>query len=145
MPITAQFPGLLPMLPLSQREMGRVLKAMCAGLEQYAGQTIPEPELLLTDDAGIAALNCAHLACPGPTNILSFPGRTGQGGSLALSVEMLRRECLLYGQDASEHLVRLLAHGLAHLNGHDHGPEMWEICAMLENEGLAGLHPAGES
>lgn len=45
-------------------------------------------------------------------------------GWLVLSLDTWRRECLLYGQAPVEHAMRLLAHGLGHLAGYDHGPEM---------------------
>ncbi|MDR3176355.1 MAG: rRNA maturation RNase YbeY [Desulfovibrio sp.] len=53
-------------------------------------------------------------------------------GSLVLSADTLEREAFLYGQDAADYCLRLLAHGFAHLLGHGHGPEM----AKFE-EGLA--------
>ena len=83
------------------------------------------------------------MGCHGPTNVLSFPldeslAETGdddapvQLGGLVLSVDALHREALLYGQDVREHCLRLLAHGLGHLAGYDHGPEMDGLCeAML--------------
>ena len=40
------------------------------------------------------------------------------------SLDTLRRECLLYGQEPAEHALRLLAHGMAHLCGLDHGEQM---------------------
>jgi len=45
-------------------------------------------------------------------------------GALALSLDAVAREAFLYGQDPVEHGLRLLAHGLAHLAGYDHGPDM---------------------
>ena len=45
-------------------------------------------------------------------------------GDLVLSVDTLAREAFLYGQDPVEHTARLLAHGLLHLAGFDHGEEM---------------------
>lgn len=124
-----------PFSPFSRREWSVWLEAM---LRAAVGpDDAPELELVLVRDGDIAALNAAHLDCTGPTNILSFPdGRLSPGGrglgSLALSVDTLRRECVLYGQEPAEHARRLLAHGLAHLLGHDHGPVMDAVCAALE-------------
>lgn len=53
-------------------------------------------------------------------------------GTLVLAPETLHRECLLYGQEPEEHTLRLLAHGLAHLLGHDHGPRMDAVCRQME-------------
>ena len=90
-------------------------------------------ELALMHDAEIAVLNAAHLGCAGPTNILSFPASPEEAGLgvLALGVETWLREATLYGQETEEHARHLLAHGLAHLLGHDHGPAMDECCAFL--------------
>ena len=86
----------------------------------------------------------------GPTNILSFPENDSKTvfigkaqsaimknrsslGTLILSIDTLLREAYLYGQNPQTHAVRLLAHGLAHLLGYDHGKEMWELTDFLED------------
>ena len=69
--------------------------------------------------------------CPlGPveTTVLSFPGDESLPGVMLLSLDTLNRECLLYGQDPAEHLLRLLAHSVGHLAGYDHGEEMDALC-----------------
>lgn len=137
-------PGMGWMLPLAPGE----LRALFAAMQDAVGLAGWIVELELTGDEDIARLNAAHLGCAGPTNILSFPARDGapvpsghsttpdSGGKgatpeppgrlgwLVLSLDTWRRECLLYGQEPVEHALRLLAHGLAHLAGHDHGPAM---------------------
>lgn len=117
---------LSPGFPLGRRELRELLeiclKAM--GLDDTVFT------LRLVDDAEISRLNAAFLGCTGPTNILSFPAEADEGdadptlGELALSVPTLTREADLYGQDPQEHTARLLAHGILHLAGYDHGPEM---------------------
>ncbi|WP_459933878.1 rRNA maturation RNase YbeY [Fundidesulfovibrio butyratiphilus] len=91
-------------------------------------------ELRLVDDAAMARLNRDFLGLPGPTNVLSFPAEDARDpaflGEIALSVDTLLRESRLYGQPPEEHLARLLAHGLLHLAGHDHGPVMDELTDM---------------
>ncbi len=119
--------------PFSRRELEAVLDAM----RRACGLDGVSLELILADDGVIAGVNAHFLGCAGPTNILSFPpasrpgmggepGRTGEtgGASLVLSLDTLERECLLYGQNAAEHALRLLAHGMAHAAGLDHGPAM---------------------
>ncbi|OIQ51946.1 Endoribonuclease YbeY [Pseudodesulfovibrio hydrargyri] len=135
-----------PRFPLSRSELGRLAAILleALGLE---GRTF---ELKLVDDREIARLNSEFLGCTGPTNILSFPARDadeadyaedadGPGGEvgepgdqaflgeLALSVDALARETDLYGQAPLEHLARLLAHGLLHLAGFDHGEIMFDM------------------
>lgn len=110
--------------PFGRRELVAVLDAMrrACGLEGVPlGVT-------LADDAFVSRVNAAQLRCHGPTNILSFPAFDGTAGGgeaqLLLSLDTLERECLLYGQDPAEHTLRLFAHGMAHIGGLDHGPEM---------------------
>lgn len=93
-----------------------------------------EVELQLVGDAAIADFNQTFLACCGPTNILSFPAENpAEIHSLVLSVDTLRRECLLYNQTYEEHALRLIAHGFVHLTGLDHGPEMDILCEDIMN------------
>lgn len=131
-----------PRFPLSRSELG-ALAAMLLDALGLTGRTF---ELQLVDDREIARLNREFLGCTGPTNILSFPAHgdadaTGDGaggevgepgdqaflGELALSVDALARETDLYGQAPLEHLARLLAHGLLHLAGFDHGEVMFDM------------------
>jgi len=113
-----------PRFPLARRELCELVEALLASLGLCGSRLT----LTLVDDAGIAALNAKYLRCQGPTNILSFPEDDPEApkelGALFLSVETLVRETFLYGQEPCSHLSRLLAHGILHLAGHDHGPEM---------------------
>ncbi|WP_243546862.1 rRNA maturation RNase YbeY [Pseudodesulfovibrio tunisiensis] len=116
-----------PEFPLSRNELPMVLDAILEmlDLEETAFT------LKLVDDREIARLNREFLGCTGPTNILSFPadpdGEEESLGELALSVDTLARETRLYEQEPVVHLARLLAHGLLHLAGYDHGDEMYAL------------------
>lgn len=118
--------------PLDRRELRSALEVMSATVAA-AGRPVEAVDLYLLDDAGMAAANARHLGCHGPTNVLSFPGTAGMVGILLLSLDTLGRECLLYGQEPREHLLRLLAHGMGHLAGLDHGPEMDALCAACQD------------
>ena len=89
--------------------------------------------LVVAGDGDIAEVNARSLGCSGPTNILSFPGEAGNLGMLFLSADTLERESVLYGQNVAVHARRLLAHGMGHIVGFDHSPEMDEFCAYLES------------
>ena len=111
---------------MSRREaarlVGRLLRAF--GL---AGSV----EIRFVDDREIGRLNGEFLGLVGPTNVLSFEGGEGEYlGEIALSVDTLMREAVLYGQEVGTHLVRLLAHGLLHLAGYEHGEEMDALTDM---------------
>ena len=115
------------LLPLPMPQVRALLDAMLEELARQ-GRALPGVVLYLVDDGCMARANACYMGCCGPTNVLSFPG-DGQPGQLLLALPTLERECLLYGQDRTEHLLRLLAHGMGHLAGLDHGPEMDSLCA----------------
>lgn len=110
--------------------------------------------LLVVKDNDMIFYNLEQMGVYGPTNILSFPeddsnavfpGSNFSGtkqaikkqrselGTLILSIDTLLREAYIYGQNPRAHAVRLLAHGLAHLLGYEHGEDMWELTDFLEN------------
>ncbi len=116
-----------PRFPLTRRELTRLVADILGALGLRGSQL----SLTLVDDAEIAGINLEFLGGDGPTNILSFPEPNSAHpawlGALVLSVDTLARECFLYGQQPERHLARLLAHGILHLAGFDHGPEMDEL------------------
>ena len=124
--------------PLDRRAMRAALEAMCVAVAS-AGRTLSGVDLYLLDDAAMARANARHLGCPGPTNVLSFPAASGLPGELLLSLDTLERECFFYGQTPRRHLLRLLAHGMGHLAGLDHGPAMETLCAACEEAAEAAL------
>lgn len=131
--------------PFCKQELVSLLQDVLyfLGLAEY------DLEVLFTDDQVQSRLNKEFLGLVGPTNVLSFPvgedaGFDGFGmscacgqldgfpsdmllGSLSLSVQTWLREGSLYGQPLGAYLLRLLAHGLLHLAGLEHGPEMFEL------------------
>lgn len=117
------------LLPLGRREVAHVLRAMLRALTGCEARAPERIELHLLDDAAMSAANLHFMGCTGPTNVLSFPGGEGLPGILLLSLDTLARECLLYGQEPTEHFLRLLSHGMGHLAGLDHGPVMDRLCA----------------
>ncbi|MDL2317014.1 rRNA maturation RNase YbeY, partial [Desulfovibrio sp. OttesenSCG-928-A18] len=139
-------------LPFARPELGALVTAMLRPTAHAHARL----ELSILDDAAMAELHAQSLGLSGPTNVLSFPARDDSRtrpapqkagayappeshresspflGWMALCADALARECFLYGQDPEEHCIRLLAHGLAHLLGHEHGPEMDRLCGELE-------------
>lgn len=118
-----------PRFPLSRRELGELVSLILESLG-LEGDSL---EIKLVDDRAMTVLNREFMGCVGPTNVLSFPAEeeAEEGGthlgSLALSVDTLTRECDLYGQHPVLHLARLLAHGILHLAGYDHGEAMYDL------------------
>jgi len=119
-------------LPFHPREIRRLILCM---VQKLAPQNA-DVELVFVRDGEIADLNRQYVKRQGPTNCLAFPdaGRSSGflAGSLFVSLDSLHRECLLYGQPPGSYLCRVLAHGLAHLAGFDHGEDMEAMCIKLE-------------
>jgi len=144
----------LAWLPLDRHESAACLETMLRRIAPAtrASGRVPDLEMICLRDAEIARLNADCLGCAGPTNILAWPpGRIGaigfSGGTepedalgmLALSVDAVRREARLYGQEPKAYCRRLLAHGLAHVLGYDHGPAMDALCVdMLGRDDACG-------
>ena len=146
--VRAASPQASALLPVPLRELAGMLARMRERAEALcrAGRCPGCPsavELAVAGDGAMAALNRRAMGLPGPTNVLSFPARPlGGRASLALSSETLVRESLLYGQPEAAHLARLLAHGMGHVCGFDHGPAMDAFAELLEAAGLAYLAEA---
>jgi probable rRNA maturation factor len=114
-----------------------------------AGRTAPDAEisLLLTDDAGVRALNRDWRGKDKATNVLSFPAPVQPGlpgprhlGDIALAYETLAREAEAQSKTLADHLSHLVVHGTLHLLGYDHELEAEaEIMEGLEVKALATL------
>ena len=81
-----------------------------------------------------------------PTDVLSFPLlEPGALGDVVISLETARRQARTGGWALRTELRRLLAHGLAHCRGHDHGDarEARRMAAeerrMLGESGMVGI------
>ena len=69
--------------------------------------------VLLTDDAGIRAVNLAQRGIDAPTDVLSFPLNT-------LNLERCARQGEEYGHGFERELSYLTVHSVLHLLGYDH-------------------------
>jgi probable rRNA maturation factor len=105
--------------------IGADAEAMLAAL----GLDEAELSVLITHDEGIRALNAQWRGKDEPTDVLSFPqsdpdepddAPVGLLGDLVVSVDTARAQAAEQGHDLRSELRVLLAHGLAHLLGHDH-------------------------
>jgi probable rRNA maturation factor len=104
----------------------------------------------LTDDGEIQKLNKEFRGKDCPTDILSWAyddndlemngAQTGDlasgklAGELIVSAERVRQQAVENGWDFETELIRLLAHGCAHLAGLDHESSTEEAREMLELE-----------
>lgn len=109
-----------------------------------------ELAVMLTDDAGIRALNGNWRGIDKPTNVLSFPALQPAGdtpddmprmlGDIAIAYETTRREADEEGKPFDHHLSHLAVHGFLHLIGYDHeNDDDAEAMEAMEREILAQL------
>lgn len=125
--IFRQYQALLFSFPYSLSELRLILKIMLKTVVDNGFPIINNLELYIIDDLTISQINKKYLNCIGPTNILSFPSDCEMPASLFLSLDTIFRECVLYGQQLDTYVLRLLAHGIGHLAGLDHGEIMDQL------------------
>lgn len=135
------------LVPLARRHMACVLKAML----DFSPCPWLHVDVRLVRDGCMAGINQQYMQCSGPTNILSFPSSQNPQqdaptndafATLVLAVDTVQREAVLYGQEPHSYTVWLLAHGMGHLMGYDHGRAMDELCGDLFSVGMESLEAA---
>ena len=131
---------------INQKQLAEILKVFLWHLfESERGIS-----LYLTDDTEIQKLNQQYRGKNSPTDILSWPYTEDDvelslpkidesedvelAGDLVVSVERVRKQATENGWDFETELIRLLAHGCAHLAGWDHERSANEANEMLELE-----------
>ncbi|HSI41586.1 MAG TPA: rRNA maturation RNase YbeY [Xanthobacteraceae bacterium] len=136
-------------LPDAAALVERAVQAACddgagVGVVLAEGTTIV---VLLTDDAGLRALNRHWRGKDSATNVLSFPApevarAAGEPhlGDIAIAFETVEREAAADGKRLADHLTHLGVHGALHLLGYDHEiTEDAEAMEALERAVLARL------
>ena len=81
--------------------------------------------IAFVSDRRIAALNRAHLAHAGPTDVISFgfapvEARGAVVGDIYIAPGVARRNAAEHGRSVREELMRLVVHGVLHVLGHEH-------------------------
>jgi len=131
---------------INQKQLAEILKVFLWHLfESERGIS-----LYLTDDTEIQKLNQQFRGKNSPTDILSWPYTENDvelslpkidesedvelAGDLVVSVERVRKQAEENGWDFETELIRLLAHGCAHIAGWDHERSADEASEMLELE-----------
>ncbi len=75
-------------------------------------------DILIAGNRRLQELNRRFRRKNAPTDVLSFP--RADGGDIAISAEIARRNAGRYGHSAPAELKILILHGMLHLAGHDH-------------------------
>ena len=146
-PVTAEVPG-----AASEQNCALIRKTIRTALEAE-GVTVPcEVDVMLTDDAGIHAVNLEMRGVDRPTDVLSFPAfdlhpgevpteedadpATGLVplGDMCLSMERVKAQAAEYGHSSRRELAYLVTHSVLHLLGYDHLDEGEEKALMRAHE-----------
>jgi probable rRNA maturation factor len=91
-----------------------------------------EVELILTDNAEIAAINRDFRGIDKPTDVLSFPSDPfpeAPLGSIVISVDKVASVAQTLGHSEEDELALLFIHGMLHLMGFDHEVDNGEMRA----------------
>lgn len=147
-PIRIAWPDDRPPAELDPAEIERALATFLTELG-HGGRGL---SVLMADDATLRELNRTYRQRNRPTDVLSWSylETGGEGellGDLALSLDRARAQAAENGWDLRTEMLRLLAHGCAHLAGHDHADaagerEMRRVEErLLAAVGLEGLYP----
>ncbi len=156
----AGFPDLETIVFQSRRALG----ALCEVDEFPEAFCAFSLNIVIEDDAGIAAINAEQRGKSGPTDVLSFPmfdfpagpgTRQIDGESLAavlnawprndpqapyelgdivISQECCARQAAEIGHSVMDEFQRLLVHGILHLFGYDHETAERDAVRMRERE-----------
>ena len=147
-PVTADVPG-----AASEGNVALIRKTIRAALREE-GVSLPcEVDVLLTNDAGIHAVNLDIRQVDRPTDVLSFPmfdltpgelpgeedADPGTGlvplGDMVISMERVAAQAREYGHSNRRELSYLVVHSVLHLLGYDHldeGPQKAQMRAREE-------------
>ena len=145
-PITADVDG------VSDRAKALIRRAVRTARESEGVAPASEVDVLLTDDAGIHAINLEQRGVDAPTDVLSFPALElrpgelpdaadadpGTGliplGDMVLSYERAAAQAKEYGHSRSRELAYLVTHSVLHLLGYDHMDEGPDKALMRAHE-----------
>ena len=118
-----------------------VRRAAAAALEAEGVDTPCEIDVLLTDDAGIHAINREQRGVDRPTDVLSFPidemnydTNRRYLGDMVLSLERAEAQGEEYGGGFAHEVQYLTVHSVLHLLGYDHLDEGEEKAKMRARE-----------
>ena len=131
-----EWPARAKLRALAERAIGAATDRACPDLEPGA-----EVSLLFTDDLHMRGLNLRYRGKDKPTNVLSFPQKTGALlGDVILAAETVAKEAALADKPLEDHMAHLIIHGFLHLLGFDHqGDGEAEKMEQLERVALKSL------
>jgi probable rRNA maturation factor len=124
--------SILRRAPGSPALLPSVVRRIADAMLEELGLERAELSVLLTNDQEIHALNLEHRQKDRPTDVLAFPLEEGEGvvgagngvrllGDVVISLDTAARQARGRKRELLPEVRFLLAHGLLHLIGYDHG------------------------
>lgn len=110
--------------------LGRsALERFLAEASREAG-LVGEVTVLITTSRELAGLNRRFRRRNRPTDVLSFPSATEDGGDIAVSADIAAESARRFGHTVGDELRILILHGVLHLAGYDHESDKGEMSAV---------------
>lgn len=132
--ITYQSEG-VKMPSIKKRENSAWIKAVAA----LYGMQVGDIAYIFCDDEKILEVNREYLQHDYYTDIITFDYTEGNviSGDLFISLDTVRTNAELFGQEYEREFYRVIIHGILHLCGvNDKGPGEREIMEVAENRAL---------
>lgn len=127
--------------PFTLSALQLIRRAVRASIRAMGGGNY-EVSVLVTDNAGIHALNREHRDIDRETDVLSFPMEDGEGllGDIVLSLEKAYAQAAEFGHSPTREVAFLTVHSMMHLFGYDHIEEDDRIkMRAMEEKILSGM------
>ncbi len=118
----------------------QLLTSTAETILRHAGQTSGELSIVLLNDRAMRVLNAQYRGKDLPTDVLSFPQSSPQGGveqligDVVISLQTATRQAKEQKSTLHGEVVRLLVHGILHLLGYDHERSPQEARRMGSKE-----------
>jgi probable rRNA maturation factor len=125
--VACEAPGWTDALPDAEATCMAAAHAAVDAAEFFAARA--EISVVLADDSFVRDLNRDHRGHDRPTNVLAFPGETGDVGpsdapcllgDVVLAYGVVAGEANARGLALRDHVSHLVVHGVLHLLGYDH-------------------------
>ena len=113
-----------------------------------------ELSIVICDDIFINSLNKEYRSVDEPTDVLSFSqlenctpsynNKTVYAGDIVISVDTLKRNSNEFNVDINEEFIRLILHGILHINGYTHPDNSHEQKMIIYQEEIIKKLPGVE-
>lgn len=120
------------------------LKSWIKQIALFQNKLIGDINFILCSDSYLLAINQQYLQHDDFTDIITFPTDEREGfigGDIYISIDRVKENAATFKVGVKEELLRVLAHGVLHLCGHEDTTQALKTqMTILENQCLAMFH-----